>query len=268
MTQSYFLGANSAIGFCSCYDSFCADANDFLYIIKGGPGSGKSTFMKKIGEAAEAAGLDVHYVRCSGDPNSLDGVYLPQRHLGYVDGTAPHVIEPKYPGVSGCYLDFSSYFDIKALRHISGSIRRFNISYKAVYQKAYDQLAIYRKSNANAVNGACRFRHAVTCQGIVSLPAPAAPTLITESDLTSLDRNGVIWYLHPVYPNQIVGAYYPGSGEYYETAVTIPDCNGAIISLAKAKSIHDELEACYRPYVDFSAINKLTKTHIKWALPD
>ena len=42
-------------------------------------------------EAAEKKGLEVEYILCSGDPDSLDGVYIPALRLGYADGTAPHL---------------------------------------------------------------------------------------------------------------------------------------------------------------------------------
>lgn len=89
----YFLGANSVRGFFSLYDSFTDPAaGEFLWVIKGGPGCGKSTFMKKLGAAAEQAGQAVEYIHCSGDPDSLDAVWFPALRTGYVDGTAPHVI--------------------------------------------------------------------------------------------------------------------------------------------------------------------------------
>ena len=69
----YFLGGNTASGFVSFYGQFCRGPEDFLWVIKGGPGCGKSSFMKAIGKAAEQAGLDVEYVLCSGDPDSVDG---------------------------------------------------------------------------------------------------------------------------------------------------------------------------------------------------
>lgn len=78
----YFLGGNTASGFVSFYGQFCRGPEDFLWVIKGGPGCGKSSFMKTIGKAAENAGLDVEYVLCSGDPDSVDGVYLPALHTG------------------------------------------------------------------------------------------------------------------------------------------------------------------------------------------
>ena len=74
METSYFLGANTASGFLSLYDGFCRGEGDYLRIVKGGPGTGKSGFMRAIGREAAKRGLDVEYVRCSGDPASLDGV--------------------------------------------------------------------------------------------------------------------------------------------------------------------------------------------------
>ena len=84
----YFLGGNTVRGFVSFYSGFCREPEDFLWVIKGGPGCGKSSFMKTIGRAAEEKGLDVEYVLCSGDPESVDGVYFPALHTGYADGTA------------------------------------------------------------------------------------------------------------------------------------------------------------------------------------
>ena len=71
----YFLGSNSERGFFSLYSDMAdTSAGDFIWLIKGGPGCGKSSFMRKIGAAAESAGFSVEYTRCSGDPDSLDAV--------------------------------------------------------------------------------------------------------------------------------------------------------------------------------------------------
>ena len=90
----WFLGANSGNGFSSLYEGFCRGDGDFLRVIKGGPGCGKSTFMRRIGEAAEARGLEVEYILCSGDPDSLDAILLPGKKAALVDGTAPHDTAP------------------------------------------------------------------------------------------------------------------------------------------------------------------------------
>ena len=112
----YFLGGNTVRGFVSFYSGFCRGPEDFLWVIKGGPGCGKSSFMKTIGRAAEEKGLDVEYVLCSGDPESVDSVYFPALHTGYADGTAPHVLEAVTPGAAGLYLDLSRFYDRLALQ--------------------------------------------------------------------------------------------------------------------------------------------------------
>ena len=138
----FFLGANTKSGFSSLYDGLIDPAaGDFLWVIKGGPGCGKSSFMKRIGAAAERAGLRAEYILCSGDPDSLDAVRLPEAHVAYVDGTAPHVIEAAFPGASSLYLDMSRFLDTGALRAFLPQITDLNRRYKALYGAAYAQLA-------------------------------------------------------------------------------------------------------------------------------
>src|SRR5690554_6073786 len=94
-----FLGSNSSLGFFSRFDEIFSKDLDRYFIIKGGPGTGKSVFMKKIGQAAQKLSLDIEYYHCSSDNNSLDGMFISSINLAFVDGTAPHIIEPQYPGL-------------------------------------------------------------------------------------------------------------------------------------------------------------------------
>lgn len=88
---SYFLGANTPGGFYSLMDKLLDPAKArAIYILKGGPGCGKSTLMKKLGAWGEEAGQRVEYIYCSGDPDSLDGVIFPDLAVAIADGTAPH----------------------------------------------------------------------------------------------------------------------------------------------------------------------------------
>ena len=66
MDQTFFLAANSGQGFFSLYDGFPGDGV-FLHVIKGGPGTGKSGFLRRIREAAQKRGLDTETILCSGD---------------------------------------------------------------------------------------------------------------------------------------------------------------------------------------------------------
>ena len=73
----YFLGANSPQGFYSLYSELLPpETASAVYILKGGPGCGKSTLMGRVAEQLARAGETVEYILCSGDPASLDGVVL------------------------------------------------------------------------------------------------------------------------------------------------------------------------------------------------
>lgn len=150
MTHEYFLGANSSRGFYSLYSGFCSGEGDYLHIIKGGPGTGKSGFMRRIGRAAEARGYDVEYVLCSGDPNSLDGIYIPALRRGWVDGTAPHVTEPRCFGYDSDYVNLGHFCKTPLSAGDKEEILRINQRYKACYSSAYDYLkaaALLRKNS-------------------------------------------------------------------------------------------------------------------------
>lgn len=64
------------------------------YFIKGRPGTGKSTFLKKIAEYALNQGFDVEIYHCSFDPKSLDMIILRELDLCLFDSTAPHEYFP------------------------------------------------------------------------------------------------------------------------------------------------------------------------------
>lgn len=115
MESVFYLGACSGEGFVSHYDSLLTDVRN-LYIIKGGSGCGKSTFMRAIAKAAVTCGYDVSYILCSSDPDSLDAVIVPALSLAYVDGTSPHVLEPKLCGGSMNYINFGEFYDSEAMR--------------------------------------------------------------------------------------------------------------------------------------------------------
>lgn len=87
----FFLGANSPCGFVSRFDSlYDPEGGWHAFVLKGGPGTGKSTLMHRVAAAAQEAHAQVERIHCSSDPASLDAVILPGQKLCIVDGTAPH----------------------------------------------------------------------------------------------------------------------------------------------------------------------------------
>ncbi len=108
----FFLGANTPEGFYSLFSELYSPEDGWrLYIIKGGPGTGKSTLMKRIASAADRRGLFCEKICCSSDPESLDAVIIPSLKISIADGTPPHVIEPKYPGVCEKFVDLGLFRD-------------------------------------------------------------------------------------------------------------------------------------------------------------
>ena len=144
MESVFYLGACSPQGFTSHYDSLLHEGLQ-LNVIKGGSGCGKSTFMRSIGKAAQAHGLAASYILCSSDPDSLDGVLLPELGIGFVDGTAPHVLEPSLCGGSMNYINFGEFYDREAMTPNEAEIRAAQKANAAQYPHVTACLAAAEK---------------------------------------------------------------------------------------------------------------------------
>lgn len=132
MEATFFLGASTPRGFCSHFDSLFQEVRR-VTIIKGGPGCGKSTFLRALGRAARERGMEAEYVLCSSDPESLDALLLPQLSAAYVDGTAPHVLEPQLCGGTMNYLNFGEFYDREGMSANEEEIRRAQRENSAQY---------------------------------------------------------------------------------------------------------------------------------------
>lgn len=137
MDIRYFLGANSADGFHSHFDQLLpTPQRKLLRILKGGSGCGKSTLMKKVAAYGEQLGLSVERILCSSDPDSLDGIAIPEIGYAIVDGTAPHVVEPKLCGCTETYLDLSPGYDTAGLRSIRPALSELRTRKLACFSDA------------------------------------------------------------------------------------------------------------------------------------
>ncbi len=114
--RKYFAACNSALGFKSYYhEIFSRERLRTLFVIKGGPGTGKSRFMREVAQYAEGQGEDVTCYYCSSDPEALDGVILENSRIALIDATAPHVYEPKCIGVFEQIVNLGEFWDRKLL---------------------------------------------------------------------------------------------------------------------------------------------------------
>lgn len=133
-----FLAANSANGFVSFFDELAEYEN--TYVIKGGPGTGKSSFMKKIASAAQSIDLPVEYVFCSSDPSSLDAIGIKDIPLAILDGTPPHTAEPKYPGAAGGIINAGEYWNEEKIKKYSEDVFELTNNVSDCFSSAYRHL--------------------------------------------------------------------------------------------------------------------------------
>lgn len=98
-TTKFFLGANSYMDFVSYFRQLQEQSDSLqLLILKGGPGSGKSSLMKRVLEYALKKDHQVEIIPCASDPTSLDAVIDKTAHFAIMDGTSPHMEDPSVPG--------------------------------------------------------------------------------------------------------------------------------------------------------------------------
>jgi DNA polymerase III delta prime subunit len=102
MERHVFPGGNTARGFHSFYEYIAGPDIRRIFVLKGGPGVGKSTFMRAIARELLSRGLPVEFHHCSADNGSLDGLVAPSLGVALIDGTAPQrVVTVVTPGGLG-----------------------------------------------------------------------------------------------------------------------------------------------------------------------
>lgn len=118
-TLNFLASANTCEGFENHFNSIFPNENSFTYILKGGPGTGKSTFMKKIARIYKDKGFTVECFYCSSDPNSFDGVRIVEKDISIVDGTAPHTTECSIPGAKEVIINLGSAIKSDIKKHLN-----------------------------------------------------------------------------------------------------------------------------------------------------
>ena len=139
--KNYFPGGNTFKGFHSFY-RYLPYKCDNVFIIKGGPGTGKSTTMKSIAKEGLKRGLMIEYHWCSSDNNSIDGVVIPSKKTAIFDGTDPHLNDPEYPGALDNILNFGQCWDKSILKKNKQKIIKLNQKISDKFNSLYHFLEI------------------------------------------------------------------------------------------------------------------------------
>ncbi len=140
--KEFYGAANTYNGFYSLFGSiFSPEKLKNIYILKGGPGCGKSTTIRKISEYAQNAGYDTENYYCSSSPTSFDGVIIPKLSSAVLDGTSPHTVNPKYPGVCENIINLGIAWDLEKAKNLNPRIRELTAKKNSAYKRAYAYLS-------------------------------------------------------------------------------------------------------------------------------
>jgi hypothetical protein len=212
--RRYFAASNSCRGFISYFPVCFGPQNGVqkLYIIKGGPGTGKSRFMRDVAEYAAARGADVTCYYCSSDAASLDGVILTvgNRRIALVDGTPPHVCEPTVPGVREELVNLGVFWNTELLHKHTRDILRLCQEKNTAYTRAYRYFAACGEMRAVADErmSACVLQDKIeslaerllrdqpTGDGFVEIPALRRAVCMTGErcfDTFEREANRIVW---------------------------------------------------------------------------
>nr|WP_195429887.1 PRK06851 family protein [Clostridium sp. D46t1_190503_E9] len=133
-----FPGGNTNKGFYSFYKYILTqeDANRII-CMKGGPGTGKSSLMKKVGAHFKSKGYTIEYHHCSSDNNSLDGIVIKELGLAILDGTSPHMVDPIHPGAVDEILNMGIALNNDALSLHKREIIDISKNISNNFQRAY-----------------------------------------------------------------------------------------------------------------------------------
>ncbi|MBQ8690158.1 MAG: hypothetical protein IJ515_07350 [Clostridia bacterium] len=151
--QRYFAAANGYSGFRSYFnDVFSPFEFSNILILKGGPGTGKSSIMKKLISEFEHHVDSIEAIHCSSDPESLDGIILEHNGsmVAVIDGTAPHMTDPQIPGASEEIVNLGVAWNKELLKNNRQKIEKHSVLKSDAYKSAYSHLFI-----AGEINSLC-----------------------------------------------------------------------------------------------------------------
>ena len=137
----FFLGTTTPAGFKGYFEPLRQEPGMQMYLIKSGPGCGKSTLMKRLAVKAEQKGEPIQRIHCASDPDSLDGVIFLDKRAAIVDATAPHVMEPDAPGAEEQVVSLYHTLDADALHAHADEVKRLFAQNTALRSRAARYIA-------------------------------------------------------------------------------------------------------------------------------
>ena len=135
--RKIFPGANTANGSFNFFDNIIQDNINRIFCFKGGPGVGKSSLMKKIAQEFIDRGYDVELHHCPSDPSSLDALLINKLGVVLLDGTSPHIVDPKDPGAVDEIINLGEFWNVDNLEENKDEIIEVGKDISASFRRAY-----------------------------------------------------------------------------------------------------------------------------------
>ncbi|NLZ92701.1 MAG: hypothetical protein GX922_01595 [Firmicutes bacterium] len=274
IATKYFAGANTCRGFYSLFHYIPTEKTKRFLILKGGPGTGKSTLMKQIATQALAAGKQTEMFYCSSDHDSLDAVSIPALGIAIVDGTAPHIIEPTIPGAYDEIINLGDFWNVSALQPekeiISDLMRQNSNWFKQAYQYLKEAAVVAEKlrwlmAQAMDFNGIRKLIHQLVTELTAALPPADGPGKERHLFGSAITPAGLV-NLYPSILQTVKNFYYltgdPGSGKSY----LLEQIRQAVLRAGHDVHVYrcsfdpERLDAVVIPAID-TAFVKLTYPH-------
>ncbi len=138
--RKLFPGANTSNGPFNFFDNIIPANVNRIFCLKGGPGVGKSSLMKKLAKDFEEKGYSIELHFCPSDPSSLDGVVIKELGVVLLDGTAPHIVDPKDPGAIDEIVNLGEYWNLEGLEKNREGIVEAGKDIGESFKRAYKYL--------------------------------------------------------------------------------------------------------------------------------
>ena len=82
-----------------------------VYVLLGGPGTGKSTLIKVIGSELSERGYSIDFLRSARDPDLMAGLFMPQMEMAILDAMKISPLRWQAPGAVEKFIDFTMFCD-------------------------------------------------------------------------------------------------------------------------------------------------------------
>lgn len=208
--KHFFPGNNTSQGFFSFYNYILPQEKAKRIIcLKGGPGTGKSTLIKKVGEHFNNCGFDIEYHHCSSDDSSLDALLINNINIAILDGTSPHIVDPINPGAVDEILNLGECLNEKELTNIKTEIINTNEKISNTFKKAYSYFYaarsihnIWSNCNLKSLNNS-KINKLIEDLNLNIFKKNRLSYLGSERHLfvTAFTPNGIITYIDDIYKN-------------------------------------------------------------------